>query len=445
MDGTTWNARHYGCRADGVHDDTEAIQKAIKAAAEAGGGTVLLPAGRYAIRGNLTIPAAVNLLGVCRVAPTAGKPELSDATSVRITRPEDQPGTVLVAYTGRGEPEAAPLITLAGDMATVGGLTIIYPEFDPETIPLVPYPPTIGNAPGVCNVGIENLLFLHTYEAIRLIGAPRHLIRNVTGYPLRRGILVDECGDIGHIENVHFWPFGLMAYNPTAPLGEWVALNGVAFEFGRTDWQYVTNTFCFGYGVGYRFSPGYIQSEGLGGGGMNGQFSGMGADSCQRAILVEAALPFGVLISNAELSGRWKSPDAVCLEVMEGANCTFRLDNCFFAGAQERCVWMRDPKSQLTLTNCHFNNWNSCGMQVDGGMVSAQGCTFGYPGYLNNPAYNQALETLDQGNRADICVKVGERASAVLLTGNLAAKGFQVENHAGSRTVCVGNQDWPAE
>ena len=177
MDGTTWNARHYGCRADGVHDDTEAIQKAIKAAAEAGGGTVLLPAGRYAIRGNLTIPAAVNLLGVCRVAPTAGKPELSDATSVRITRPEDQPGTVLVAYTGRGEPEAAPLITLAGDMATVGGLTIIYPEFDPETIPPVPYPPTIGNAPGVCNVGIENLLFLHTYEAIRLIGAPRHLIR----------------------------------------------------------------------------------------------------------------------------------------------------------------------------------------------------------------------------------------------------------------------------
>ena len=29
--------------------------------------------------------------------------------------------------------------------------------------------------------------------------------------------------------------------------------NGEAFIFGRTDWQYVLNTFCFGYNVGYKF------------------------------------------------------------------------------------------------------------------------------------------------------------------------------------------------
>ena len=31
---------------------------------------------------------------------------------------------------------------------------------------------------------------------------------------------------------------------------DWLA----CFEFGRTDWHYVLNTFCFGYGVGYKFS-----------------------------------------------------------------------------------------------------------------------------------------------------------------------------------------------
>ncbi len=29
--------------------------------------------------------------------------------------------------------------------------------------------------------------------------------------------------------------------------------NGEAFIFARSDWQYVLNTFCFGYNVGYKF------------------------------------------------------------------------------------------------------------------------------------------------------------------------------------------------
>ena len=34
---------------------------------------------------------------------------------------------------------------------------------------------------------------------------------------------------------------------------KWQMENGEAFIFGRADWEYVLNTFCFGYTVGYKF------------------------------------------------------------------------------------------------------------------------------------------------------------------------------------------------
>jgi len=45
--GATFNVKQYGAAGDGVRLDTAALQQAIDAAANAGGGTVLFPAGRY--------------------------------------------------------------------------------------------------------------------------------------------------------------------------------------------------------------------------------------------------------------------------------------------------------------------------------------------------------------------------------------------------------------
>lgn len=36
-------------------------------------------------------------------------------------------------------------------------------------------------------------------------------------------------------------------------LFQWQMEHGEAFLFGRSDWQYVLNTFCFGYRTGYKF------------------------------------------------------------------------------------------------------------------------------------------------------------------------------------------------
>jgi hypothetical protein len=75
-------------------------------------------------------------------------------------------------------------------------------------VPPVPYPPCVLSE-HTENVGVSDCLLLNPYEGIKLVGAARHWIRGVTGYPVKRGIYVDQCYDIGHIENVHFWPFGV--------------------------------------------------------------------------------------------------------------------------------------------------------------------------------------------------------------------------------------------
>src|SRR5690348_14537205 len=66
---TTFDIRDFGAKGDGAAKDTAAIQKAIDAAAAQGGGTVLVPSGRYLsgtihIKSNITLhlsPGAVIL------------------------------------------------------------------------------------------------------------------------------------------------------------------------------------------------------------------------------------------------------------------------------------------------------------------------------------------------------------------------------------------------
>ena len=99
----------------------------------------------------------------------------------------------------------------------------------------------------------------------------------------------DGIFDIGRLENVHFNPW----WSVKPKLLQWQIENGEAFIFGRSDWEYVLNTFCFGYRVGYKF----MRSEA---GVCNGNFLGLGADACCTAVLVEQSAPYGLLITNGQ-------------------------------------------------------------------------------------------------------------------------------------------------
>lgn len=405
----SWNVLDYGAVADETTDCTEAFQKALDACGEAGGGVVDVPAGRYVIRGNLRVPAHVTLQGTYRMPPTIHRPV---AAEIR--------GTVLLAYAGRGTLDGEPFIRLAGSCAAVQGLVILYPEWSQTDVPPVPYPPCIASS-GTENVAVQDCCLVNPYEGISFVRAHRHLIRNVTGYPIKRGIYVDECYDIGRIENVHFWPFGVH-YKPDDPYCYWINTQGVAFELARTDWHYVHNTFCFGYGIGYRFSESPAGSA-------NGNFLGIGADSCQKAVYIEQAQPPGLLITNGEFVGRWSSLDSVCVEIAPGAVGKVSLVNCSFWGPIDRCVWMRSEPGLFSASACHFVQWNVSGkgvaaIDIERGSAVIQGCTFGEDGTH---------------------VNIGQRARSAIVMGNLASGGLIVRNAAGRRAKITGNDEDPVE
>lgn len=57
---TQFNVRNFGAAGDGQRTDTDAINKAIQTASDAGGGTVLVPAGNY-VTGTIRLQNNVTL------------------------------------------------------------------------------------------------------------------------------------------------------------------------------------------------------------------------------------------------------------------------------------------------------------------------------------------------------------------------------------------------
>lgn len=303
-------------------DQTAALQAHINQAASQNGGTVQLAPGRYRIDGSLTIPTGVTLQG------TWTAPHHASMTH----------GTILCAYGGKGR-ETGPALLEMQQSSTVRGLTIVYPEQQFEEF--IPYPWAI-HGQGMHNT-IENVTFVNAWQGISIGPESNelHLIRNVFGCVLRRGIRIDGCTDIGRIENVHFnphyWPrsgLGTVPVDakPNPDLAVAMKTQEIleAFTFARTDWEYVTNTFTYGARIGYLFT-GVTDYESC-----NGQFSGIGADMARYCVKLERVQPYGILISNGEfVAGSFRAnPDfeRIGIVTTPAFKGTLQLSNCSFWG-----------------------------------------------------------------------------------------------------------------
>jgi hypothetical protein len=388
-----------GLAADGVTDDTAAIQKALDEAAKAGG-RVYLPPGRYLVAGSLNISPGVMLEGALD-SPVWIKP---------------LKGTVILATSGRDKEDAPPLFDL-GNSATVRGLSVYYPA--QKVGDVHPYPWTF-RLQGFDNT-VENVTLINSYNGIR-IGpgvSGRHRIRSVSGCVLRRGILVEFCVDIGRIENVqfhaHWWTEPEVGGHPTW-VSEYMWKNLEAFIFGRTDWEYVNNTFVFPVKTGYHF----IHTDQ---GEANGQFSGIGADESQVCVLVDAIQPMGLLIVNGQFVAMHGD---IRTQVIVNKSChgSVRLNNCSFWGPSHQNV-VSHSSSFVSLADCYFSssgrarNPGFALVDADSGKLQVRGCSFG----TDEPS---------------IALRKG--VASAIITGNNGVRGVEITNEIGDAAIISENE-----
>ena len=136
------------------------------------------------------------------------------------------------------------------------------------------YPWTIQGEGMHCSV--MDVTLVNVFKGIDIGEKPNelHYIPQRVRLPLKAGVHIDKCTDIGRIENVHFNPH-YWARSGEAGIPKWEDLlayiydNCVAFAIGRSDWEFISNTFSYGCKVGYRF----YKSEA---GACNGNFRNSG-------------------------------------------------------------------------------------------------------------------------------------------------------------------------
>lgn len=416
------NVCDYGAVGDGTTDDTAAFQRALDECASTGGGIVQVPPGKYMIATHLQVPKSVTLQGVWRAPATVD----SYHNAANPGGGPDLGGSVLLAVEGAGDENGTPFIKLATN-STLEGVTIFYPN-QTKTNPPVAYPWTVQSG-GADNPSIVNVLMVDPYQAVDFGSATagRHYIRGLYAQPLRRGVYIDMCLDVGRLEDIHLWPFWTAA-DADSPVGEFMLEQGEAFIFGRADWEYVTNCFAIGYKVGMKFVRSRASGPFEGGG--NYLLSQSGADCCDTAVLVEESQGHsGISFSNSQIFG-----DIIVAPTNNGM---VRFTGCglfgtLYANNGTACARIAG-NGRVSFDNCHFycihpdSKKGAQTVLVDSGRVSIEDCVF-----INS----RNTEGVNSNPKP---IVLGPDVKAAVITGNEFYGEARITNNAKGQVVIANN------
>lgn len=396
------NVHDFGAKGDGKTDCTTSFQSALDKAGETGG-IVRVPVGMYRINGVLSIPEGVTVEGDWRGPHTS----------------QLDKGSTLMAYSGRDKEDSAPFISL-GTGSTVKGLTIFYPE--QKSTDIRPYPWTIqgrGQHYNVIDVTIANAyngIDCGTYHN------EGHHLRNVHMCAMRRGVLIDQCSDIGRLENVHihnvyYWRMSA-PYTPTpednATLEKFTKANLEGFIIGRTDWEYISNCFVIWAKVGFRF----IRTTTRAGGTGNALITQSGSDEGPLAVMVEEVQGHaGCIFENCQfMSG---------IEIGPKNKGPLKFTNCGFWGMPESgSQLVLNGQGTTTLVSSHFDEWHKampC-IEAASGSLLMNACEF-----VGNAANESHIH-------------LGQDAKSASLIGNRFRYGkIKITNESRGDVQRVGN------
>ena len=417
----------YGAQADGITDNTRAFQRALDSASVMGA-TVFVPAGNYLIKGSLHLEG-VSIQGE-NLSPRSWEP---------------LNGTIILATGGRDNEKAGALFEMRNSSA-ISGITVYYPEQNVDSICAYPWTFHIGSySPDstVFDCTIENVTLINSYNGIH--AGPnengRHRINSVFGCVLRRGIFVESVGDIGRIENVqfhcHFWA-SRVTKGDFHKVFKYMQAYCEAFILGRSDWEYMTNTFVFPAKIGYHF----IHTEnGNWSGSCNGQFSGIAADATETCIVAESIQSQGLLITNGQFNSHLSGPSTQII-IEKDCEGSIRFTNCGFWGPVRQNVLILG-NSYVSFMNCYFSsnhvsrdpdapNWS---IIAENGKLQVQSCTFD-----GTQADEVRQWTYSGEKRRPESIWLKKDVKNAIIIGNNGFRGISVKNEIGDKAYITENE-----
>jgi len=374
----------FGAKRDGATDDTGAFQKALDEAANQGGLRVYVPPGRYFLKGHLSIPSAVTLMGPADSPPRG----MDDGHG-------HSRGAILLATEGKGDEKGEAFITLHTD-SHIHGLIVFYP--DQQIDDLQAYPWTIRGDGDNCT--ITACLLVNPWQAVDFgtRAAGRHYINGLYAQALKTGLFIDKCFDVGRVENVHFWPF----WKDDKKLEAFTTAHATAFLIGRTDWEYMNNCFAIFYAPGFHF---IANADGPG----NAILTQCGSDVSPLAVKVDAVQDHaGVSFSNSQFMSR--------VEISPSNKGPVKFTSCGFWGfaPADETIHLQGA-GQLTLNSCHFS-WNSK-LNADGPVIRAE----------SGSLTVTACEFLDTGP-SKLHITLGPKVEDAIISSNRFRSPLQIIN-----------------
>ncbi|MHB1001136.1 MAG: glycosyl hydrolase family 28-related protein [Armatimonadota bacterium] len=419
-----FNVRDFGAKGDGVTDDTAAFQNAMEERQRAGGGIVQVPSGRYMIKTHLRIPRSVTLEGTWR-APVTVDGYHTDPKD--INSPPVLSGSILLAVEGAGQPDGKAFISMTTN-STLKGMTIFYPN-QTKTNPPIAYPWTV-QCEGGENSSVIDVFMVNPYQAVDFGSnfASRTYIRNLFAQALYRGVFIDQCGDVGRLENVHLWLFWT-ADDADSPVNKFMQEHGEGFVFGRSDWGYVTNCFAIGYNIGMHFINTQAKDNKIFVGGGNYLLTQSGVDGSRTAVQFDVVQSHsGVSFSNSQIFG-----DII---VNKTNDAMIRFTSCgLFGTTQGTTIGLAkiDGTGRVSFDNCHFycispeSKKSPIMIHALGGRLSIQNCVF-----INN-------KKTEQWSSNPVPIVLEADVISAIITGNEFYGKSRITNKAKGRTIIKDN------
>ena len=237
----------YAVDPTGATDSTDGIQQALYDCHNAGGGTVYLPSGNYAITDTIFIPQYVTLRGEWQ-DPDKGT-EYGTVFSVWMDPLDSKEGGAFMLTKNAG----------------IIGMTVYYPF---QTMyEVLPYPCTFYIEEDAMLVTLHDITVINGYRGIGTAYEIIHdclLIKNFKGTFLDYGTNLNNSADVGTVENMvlstKYWKEAAADFM-NAPVAEivdnYVKTNAIGMIMSDLEWTDFTDVTIDGYAIGMKFVKGF--------------------------------------------------------------------------------------------------------------------------------------------------------------------------------------------